>query len=154
MKFIQRDKIHPDHNPKSPILGKHTTSVQTRLESPKAPNHMNALRLLAKRTRKSLVQGHHACYRENNCSVRHESQSSEYASKIPVHLRRTLKLYAPYAPEGTSSLNRPSEDKLPLSTTLASFSPILSSLSLSPPCRARLTLLQGCFPGFSGLPPY
>ena len=112
MKFIQRDKIHPDHNPKSPILGKHTTSVQTRLESPKAPNHMNALRLLAKRTRKSLVQGHHACYRENNCSVRHESQSSEYASKIPVHLRQTLKLYAPYAPEGTSSLNRPSEDNI------------------------------------------
>ena len=69
MKFIQRDKIHPDRNPKSPILGKHTISVQTRLESPKAPNHMNALRLLAKRTRKSLVQGHHACYRENNCSV-------------------------------------------------------------------------------------
>ncbi len=43
MKLIQRDKIHPDRNPKSPILGKHTTSVQTRLESPKAPNHKNAL---------------------------------------------------------------------------------------------------------------
>jgi hypothetical protein len=43
MKFIQRDKIHRDRNPKSPILGKHTTSVQTRLESPKAPNHKNAL---------------------------------------------------------------------------------------------------------------
>jgi len=60
-----------------------------------------------------------------------------------------LKLYAPYAPEGTSSLNRPSEDNyhfLPLSPPSLQFSPLsLTLASLSSTVDAAAGVLPWLF---------
>ena len=60
-----------------------------------------------------------------------------------------MKLYAPYAPEGTSSLNRPSEDNyhfLPLSPPSLQFSPLsLTLASLSSTVDAAAGVLPWLF---------